>query len=169
MRRMTLALVAGLMVFPGLAWAGGPGLAPGANIPEKIAPLSDIRGIRLIDCYVVGPIAEITCDRSVDPGILPFVLREVSVFPAAYAEHPGQLSGAAQCVTRVSFSEDGVTFREVAKFTWPPGDFHGMTHVLAVPIGVNRTDSAVMRVIAAVYSNAPDECRGEVKVYGTRL
>jgi hypothetical protein len=62
-----------------------------------------------------------------------------------------------------------VTFREIAKFSWPPGDFHSINHVLAVPIGVNQSDRAVLRAIVGITSIAADECRVEVKVYGTKL
>jgi hypothetical protein len=76
---------------------------------------------------------------------------------------------AAQCWVRVQFSEDGLNFKEVAKFSWPPGDFHSINHVLPVPIGLRPSSSAVLRAIVGLVSLEPDECRVEVKVYNSKL
>ena len=122
-----------LFLLMGPAWADPPVLAPGAAVPEPIVHLADMVAFRLTNCNVIGsfeqPQVSRTCDLPVPAGSTPVALREVQVHTSPYAEQVGQLFWAAQCWVRVHFSEDGVTFREVAKFTWPPGDFHGMTHV----------------------------------------
>lgn len=153
------------------ASAGGPGFPPDSRVPENVVELSSLTAFRLTNCNVVGPLdtpqANRTCDILMNRVSGPVVLREVQVHKAPYAEQTGQLFWAAQCWVRVLVSEDGVEFREIAKFSWPPRDFHSINHVLAVPIGMQAGDSAVLRAIVGITSIAPDECRVEVKVYGT--
>ena len=153
------------------AWAGGPGFAPDSRIPENVVELNSLTAFRLTNCNVVGsfdaPQASRTCDLPMNRVSGPVVLREVQIHTSPYAEQTGQLFWAAQCGVRVQVSEDGVDFREIAKFSWPPGDFHGINHVLPVPIGMQAGETAVLRAIVGITSIAPDECRVEVKVYGT--
>lgn len=171
MRLVLIGLATALLAVA--AWADSPLLTPGTAVPERIVPLGDTLAFRLTGCNVVGsfeqPQVSRICDQPVPASSTPVALREVQVHTAPYAEQPGQQFWAAQCWVRVHFSEDGLTFREIAKFSWPPGDFHSINHVLAVPIGVRHTASGVLRAIVGITSIAPDECRVEVKVYGTRL
>jgi len=157
------------------AWGGPPLPAPASDLTEKVVPLSDFNVVpmRINDCNVLAspennnPTA--TCDKPLNAFTVPIVLREVQVYPGPYGEQSGQLFWAAQCYVRVLFSEDGLTFKEVAQFAWPPGDFHSINHVLPVPIVLKPSSSAVMRAIVGMVSLEPDECRVAVKVYNSKL
>ena len=126
MKRLLFGL--SVVLISTLAWAVGPNLAPNANIPEKIVPLSDLNPIsmRLTQCNVMGsftdPQVSQTCDLALQPFSEALVLREVQVHTSPYAEQTGQLFWAAQCWVRVQISEDGETFQEIAKFACPPGE-----------------------------------------------
>lgn len=171
MKRIFLTL--GLVFISTLAWSLPTNLPVFSPLPEKIVPLSNLNPVamRLVNCNVIGsfenPQVSTTCDRSLAPFTEPIVLREVQIHTAPYAEQAGQLFWGAQCWTRVQISEDGETFHEIAKFSWPVGDYHGINHVLPVPIGLNPSTNAVLRAIVGITSIEPDECRVEVKVYST--
>ena len=171
MSRLLLGL--SLVLLSTLAWSAAPDAESHLRVPEKIVPLTDMNAIpmRLTQCNVMGsfdePQVSRTCDLALQPFSMPIVLREVQVHPAPYAEQSGQLFWAAQCWVRVQLSENGVEFHEIAKFSWPPGDFHSINHVLPVPVGMRASDQAVLRAIVGITSIEPDECRVEVKIYST--
>lgn len=171
MRRIFLMLAMVFMATVAWGWQLGP--PPFPLVPEKVVPLSDVNPIpmRLASCDVMGsfenPIVSTVCDRELAPFSEPIVLREVQIHTAPYAEQPGQLFWGAQCTARVHISEDGETFKEIAKFSWPPGDFHGINHVLPVPIGLRPSSNSILRAIVGITSIEPDECRVEVKIYST--
>lgn len=73
----------------------------------------------------------------------------------------------AQCFARVFLSEDGVTFREIAKFAVPANDLHSVSHVLPRPIGLQANDGmTVFRIqVGAVGSEPGVPCNTEVKLY----
>lgn len=140
---------------------------------EKVVSLNQVNpvALRIAQCNVIGsfsqPQTSRTCDLAIAPYSQPIVLREVQVHTAPYAEQPGQLFWGAQCWTRVQVSEDGQAFHEIAKFSWPVGDFHGINRTLPVPIEMDVSKNAVLRAIVGITSIEPDECRVEVKVYST--
>ncbi len=164
-----------LVLVSAVASGQGPVLAPGSKLPEPIVPLADMQpiGIRIANCNVIGsfenPQVTRVCELALPPFSEPIVLREVQIHTAPYAEQSGILFWGAQCWARLFFSEDGTNFREIAKFSWPAGDYHGINHVLAVPVGVQASDQAVFRLTVGITSIAPDECRVEAKVYNTRM
>jgi hypothetical protein len=173
MRRMLFGVA--MAVLCAAAWGGPPVLVPDSNMHEKVVPLSDLSVVpmRLTNCNVLASPDNInptrTCDLPLNAFTVPIVLREVQVYPGPYGEQSGQLFWAAQCYVRVQFSEDGLTFKEVAQFAWPPGDFHSINHVLPVPISLRPSSSAVLRAIVGLVSLEPDECRVTVKVYNSKL
>lgn len=157
------------------AWGGPPVPVPAPSLSETVVPLLDFNVVpmRINDCNVLASPENnnptMTCDKPLNAFTVPIVLREVQVYPGPYGEQSGQLFWAAQCYVRVQFSEDGVTFKEVAQFAWPPGDFHSINHVLPVPIMLRPSSSAVMRAIVGMVSLEADECRVAVKVYNSAL
>ena len=173
MRRMLFGVA--MAVLCAAAWGGPPVPVPGSALSEKVVPLSDLNVVpmRITNCNVLASPENInptvTCDLPLNAFTVPIVLREVQVYPGPYGEQSGQLFWAAQCYVRVQFSEDGLTFKEVAQFAWPPGDFHSINHVLPVPIVLMPSSNAVMRAIVGMVSLEPDECRVAVKVYNSKL
>lgn len=163
-----------LALLPILAGAADVQLASHFYPREKIVPLADMNPIpmRLTNCNVIGspeePHQTATCDLPLQAFSEPIVLREVQIHTSPpLGEQTGQLFWAAQCWVRVHVAEDGVNFHEIAKFTWPPGDFHGFNHVLAAPVGLQPSQQAVLRAIVGITSMEPDECRVEVKLYSS--
>ena len=173
MRRILFGVA--MAVLCAASWGGPPVPVPSSDLSEKVVPLSDFNVLRtrITNCNVLASPDNInptrTCDLPLNAFTVPIVLREVQVHPGPYGEQSGQLFWAAQCYVRVQFSEDGLTFKEVAQFAWPPGDFHSINHVLPVPIGLRPSSSAVLRAIVGLVSLEPDECRVEVKVYNSKL
>lgn len=144
-------------------------IPPESKTAEKVLRLGQV-GPHFVVTDCVATLAEnrVLCDRSLDSYPFgPRVLEEVQIHPDLFPFLPDGF--ARQCWARVLFSEDGVEFVEIAKFSWQLGDMRSINYPLAVPIGILVNPNAVMRVHLGVRTSNPDPdpatCAVQAKVY----
>ena len=162
-------LILSTVLFATAIWARPADFAPESMTAAKVVPIGQF-GPHLVisDCAATLDNNRVFCDRSLDPYPAgPRVLQEVQIHPNLFAV---PLDGhARQCWVRVLFSEDGMEFVEIAKFSWRLGDVQSINYPLPVPLGIVISSRAIMRVHIGVATTNPDPdpatCAVQAKVY----
>jgi len=115
MKRILLTL--STLLFASAICAGPADFAPESMTAAKVVPLGQFGPHLIISgCAATLDNNRVFCDRSLDSYPAgPRVLQEVQVHPDLFAVPPD--GHARQCWARVLFSEDGLDFVEIAKFS----------------------------------------------------